>query len=238
MILATARTAYNTNPIVPSVYARDVSNRNNAYTLSSIENLDTITFHLVDCKSGTVTDRISFAHDYILLASHACVSMNGANLAILSIRHQVIRQFYIDSKGFFVPNGQVGAQVHQDEEIYSASFGIDIHRKRDSNMLYDLKQRIFSYLYRSANDEKKTAQEKQKASSLLFYHWPELQKLIIQRMQYLDCDHFLLKLGFEEAITARGRSVHLFSQLKSSFLITDCIKQPFSPFIPSLHHRL
>ena len=113
MILASAESSNSISTLqdpnhVPRTYA---------HSLNSLSSLDEIRFHVIDLLSGKVTDRIKFSQDYILLSNHAGVSMNGRNLAIVSLQHQLVRVYTITLDGKFILKGIIGHVLFPDEEL-------------------------------------------------------------------------------------------------------------------------
>lgn len=124
MILASAEsspqaTTTNGGSSTGSSEVRDLAG-SNPHSLTGLSSLDDIRFHIVHVESGKITDRLKFSQDYILLSHHAGVSMSGRKFALLSLQNQIIKIYYIDRYGRFIPHGSVGYTLYEDEQVHLA----------------------------------------------------------------------------------------------------------------------
>lgn len=216
--------------------SRVISIHKDPPAMSELETLDNVTFHLIEVATGRVTDRIVFIKEYIQLGGHAGISMNGFNLAILCLYHQQIRIFHVTKKGVFVENGIIGSQLDMDEEMFQLRFrrshgmhstSTPSENESPGGIMSGIKYKLFSYLHGQALSK----DSPNHALRLLYYNWQQLQKMVMQRMQYMGRARFLIKFGFEEAISSRGRSMSDVGLQQSAFyLVYDADSKKVTAF--------
>ncbi|KXS22546.1 hypothetical protein M427DRAFT_50845 [Gonapodya prolifera JEL478] len=97
----------------------------NSGSLTSIQQLDDVTFWVVELAHGTIVDKRTFKSDYIYLSNHAGVSLLGNRLLITSVQNQTVYMMEI------MPSGRLN---------HVRSLGTDL-LPDDGDLLRDLNNR-------------------------------------------------------------------------------------------------
>ena len=180
----------------------------NPHSLPEPSSLDDVQFHVVQVATGRITERLKFSRDYILLANHTGVAMNGRRLAILSLQNQEIRIYTITPEGKLGLTAIVGSQLRLDDDREFAE------RTESSTLppttvpspppLLGIKQRLFSYLYRQAQFD---ARGPAAAQRIIYSNWDLLESLCISRCQFLDPTHLLIRFVAPDSLALRSRGL-------------------------------
>lgn len=189
-------------------------------TLPSYSHIDHVTFYLIDSSTGKVSDQVTFTNDMIILSHHAGVALWGDRFAVLSAHHQVIHVLKLH-KGKFYTFCQIGHKLIPNEELLIPPFS----RERDyEHRRFDgFHQKLFSYLFQRA----------QRDGRVWEFHrnQPSIDQLHFWRMQFVDEQHLLIRLGSSDYFTQVGR---LFLQAIILFRATMETKHHRPPFTHSI----
>ncbi|KAJ3338012.1 acid phosphatase det1 [Gonapodya sp. JEL0774] len=82
---------------------------------TSIQQLDDVTFWIVEISSGTIADRRTFKSDYIYLSNHAGVSLMDTKLLITSVQHQAAYVLEIMPSGRLNHTHSIGPDVFPND---------------------------------------------------------------------------------------------------------------------------
>ncbi|KAI8090005.1 De-etiolated protein 1 Det1-domain-containing protein [Halteromyces radiatus] len=123
LVLASTKVLYataNGNPVYPS-------------TLESFNVLIDYVFYSIDIESGQVVSQYKMPFDFLHINHHACVSVYGQVLSILSLKYQTIKLILLDVHGNFHELRSIGRFLNPDDELV-------IHRHQQQNQAYMLQK--------------------------------------------------------------------------------------------------
>lgn len=226
MIVASAESSIGTTTATTTMTG-DAEQQRYPHSLLTVNTLDEIRFHVIDLRTGRVTDRLKLSQDYVLLSMHAGIAMNGQRLAILSHHHQVIHLIKINQQGRFQNKDIIGHILYKvDREERERITRIEAFEEEPAISpdhpppLLGIRQRLMAFLYRRALNQ----EEPVKAVRILYSNWILLESLCMCRVQFLDENHLLIKLCCPEAVGTRLRS-HSDSGIQSTaFFIIYCLQ--------------
>jgi len=178
--------------------------------------LENYTIYVVDIEKGILVDKTVFLTDKIVLSHNQGIYLYKNVLAILSIQHQTIHIFHLDSDGTLVKDRQIGRFCHDDDEMMVSSSGVltgasqsslpsnrAVYRPYKETTINSLKHRILVFLYNRAVAI--SEQERNPFELRNFYKFFEqIRWLRIWKMQLLDEDHLLIKYASEDVVTLRS----------------------------------
>lgn len=190
-------------------------------------------------STGNVCDRFCLTDDYVALEGHSGVHMLGDMLLVLSARQQILHIIKVqEGIGRFAEEATIGANCSPDDDLEISRVReaeLSYQRKRggasEENGLPDdgnesggsglgngklqngfytgLMQRLLAYLYRRLCSEGKRR---------LFYRVMEqYSMLIMQKAQFLDRDHLLIRLGSYERQSKHDNG------MSTCFFVVYCI---------------
>ncbi|KAJ3218078.1 acid phosphatase det1 [Dinochytrium kinnereticum] len=206
MILASARPAlggHASQPLFPT-------------SLSSIIDLDDVSFWLVDITAGKLLDKITYSGDFILLANHAGVAINDDVLAITSVQNQCIflgRSSFVsirtvgwhnfEDDGFLIEAAKNSEKAFVEHHLPASIRGDILPNPtaimEGQNILSGIRQRLMAFLYRRAKEIGTT-----RALNHFNLTFDQFSSLIMWRAQFLDKEHLLIKLGSADNVLDRN----------------------------------
>jgi len=178
--------------------------------------LENYTIYVVDIEKGVLVDKTVFPTDKIVLSHNQGIYLYKNVLAILSIQHQTIHIFHLDSDGTLVKDRQIGRFCYDDDDMILSSSGVltgasqsslpssrSVYRPYKETSINSLKHRILVFLYRRAVAI--SEQEENPFELRNFYKFFEqIRWLRIWKMQLLDEDHLFIKYASEDVVTLRS----------------------------------
>jgi len=200
--------------------------RNNESVAPNPRNpLEDYTIHCVDIEVGVHCDSLKFKNDKIFLSHNQGIYLYKDVLAILSVQHQTIYIYQLDTDlGGFCPVVRIGRTLFDNDELLLSSTGQSegqqvtnlptrvfgnhpasqfTYRNHRENVINQLKHRILVYLYKRAC--KLAAVDENPYEVRRFYqYFDQLRALRMWKMQLLDENHLLIKYASEEVVTLRS----------------------------------
>lgn len=191
--------------------------------------LEDYTVHIVDIEKGTVTSRKTFKTDKIYLSYNHGIYLYKNILAVLSIQHQTIYIFNINSEGKFDEGRKIGRFCYENDEhlvdsayrtmasktnrsVLSRAYSVHPFREAAFNAL---KHRLLVALRKYAE-----IKSRQTGSDLprkqFFRNFSTLASLRIWKMQLLDEDHLLIKYEQE---TDKATAAELLRRTWNIFVV-------------------
>ena len=216
--------------------------RNNESVAPNPRNpLEDYTIHCVDIEVGVNCGSLKFKNDKIFLSHNQGIYLYKDILAILSVQHQTIHVYQLDTDmGGFCPIVNIGRTLYDNDDLILSSTGQSEGQQKTSlplrvfgnsansqhtyrnyreGVVNQLKHRILVFLYRRAM--KLCKQDGNAYELRRFYQFfDQLRALRIWKMQLLDERHLLIKYASEEVVTLRSNEPN--SQA-SYFVIYDFV---------------
>lgn len=184
------------------------------------------TFHIVDLVEGKVTDRLMFNVDYIDIDHSHGIYLYKNIFSVLSVLHQTIHIYQIDSAGKFILVRNVGRFCYEDDEYLMRQVArlfpkalprhqaVSPCRETSFNAL---KHRLLVFLF---NRAKRQSSFSNSVMPLTDYYrnFNQIVSLRMWKMQFLDEHHVLIKYEQEETLTrditrdsSRVKHINLFA---------------------------
>ncbi|RKP24535.1 De-etiolated protein 1 [Syncephalis pseudoplumigaleata] len=182
--------------------------RPHTYTIPESTKLEDYRLHVIDVQTGQVTDVVSMEADYIRFEKHAGISIRGELVAITSLHEQEIRLYRLTKTGKLCKERSIGLYNYQDDALAIAE---QEGRKRMASdppatpseaevIIPGLRQRILSYLYRSALEQT----DRSSAITNFYYIFPHIATLIFYRAQFIDDVHLMIRFCTRQAFLSRA----------------------------------
>ena len=190
-------------PEEPHPFFFDIYSNNESVSPNPRSPLEDYTIHIVDMKTGTLSDSRVFKCDKIFLSHNQGLYLYRDLLAILSVQQQVIHIFQVTADGRFIDVRSIGRFCYEDDEYVLASVGnVDANgqtiRPYMETCLNGLKHRILAHLWRCARSEGTPL------AMGRFYQNVELfRALRMWKMQLFDARILLIKYASEDVVTLR-----------------------------------
>uniref|UniRef100_A0A9I9CNG1 Light-mediated development protein DET1 n=1 Tax=Cucumis melo TaxID=3656 RepID=A0A9I9CNG1_CUCME len=199
-----------------------------------VPSIEKITFHLLRLEDGEILDVKVFVNDFVNLVHNPGVFLYDDLLSIVSLRYQIVHILQIRDSGHLVDVRAIGAFCRDDDELFlnSSSQASSImcvgvpERSRlvagnvengyhhnppntDNSFLSGLKQRLLSFIFRRIwNEETDHRLRVQCLTKSFYFHFQDYVDLIIWKVQFLDRQHLLLKLGSVDGGVSRMADHH------------------------------
>ncbi|XP_022146892.1 light-mediated development protein DET1 isoform X1 [Momordica charantia] len=194
-----------------------------------VPSIEKITFHLLRLEDGEILDVKVFVNDFVNLAHNTGVFLYDDLLAIVSLRYQIIHILQIRDSGHLVDVRAIGAFCREDDELFlnssTQSVGVPErsrllpspvengyhhnHPNTNNSFLTGLKQRLLSFIFRRIwNEEADHRLRVQCLTKNFYFHFQDYVDLIIWKVQFLDRQHLLLKLGSVDGGVSRMADHH------------------------------
>lgn len=174
--------------------------------------LEDYTLHIVNIQEGKLCDKTTFKIDKIFLSHNQGLYLYKDTLAVLSVQHQTVHIFQIDSDGSFIRVREIGRNCFDNDDfllspVLSASSQTSlpnppVYRAYKETTINLLKHRILVFLFRRAQ-----ALSRQDGSAYelrnFYKYFDQVRWLKMWKMQLLDSCHLLIKYASEEVVTGR-----------------------------------
>lgn len=168
--------------------------------------LEDYVLYIVDMKAGVVTDSKNFKCDKIYLSHNQGVSLCKSTLAVLSVQHQTIYLFQVQS-GMLFPVQEIGRFCYPDDPIVFSDYYRDEPRSGQPYYPFvekwycTLKHRFLCWILRQS-EEFCTPSDRMPLANF-FQKYEFLSSLRIWKMQLLSPHHLLLKYASEDIVTMK-----------------------------------
>lgn len=171
--------------------------------------MENYTFHIVDMINAKVTDRLSFKVDKIYIAHNHGLYLYRNIFSVLSVLHQTIHIYQIDSEGKFIPVRKIGRFCYEDDEYLLQNTTklfptvspryVQVSPFRETSF-NSLKHRLLSFLFNRARKHSLIFDSVIPITDFYrnFNMWISLR---MWKIQFLDENNILIKYEQEETLT-------------------------------------
>jgi de-etiolated-1 len=198
----------------PALYS--IYQNNESVSPNPRNQLENYTIYVVDIEKGMLVDKTMFKTDKIVLSHNQGIYLYRNVLAILSIQHQTIHIFHLESDGTLVKDREIGRFCYDDDDMVLSSSGVltgesqcslptrpAVYRPFKETSINSLKHRILVFLHQRA--VALSEQEGNPFELRNFYkYFEQIRWLRIWKMQLLDEDHLFIKYASEDVVTLRS----------------------------------
>ena len=175
--------------------------------------LEDYTLYIVDIQEGRLCDKINFKTDKIFLSHNQGLYLYKNTLAVLSVQHQTVHIYQLDSEGYFVKVREIGRNCYDNDDYLLSHVlspacqtrlpGPGVYRAYKETSINLLKHRILVFLYRRAIALSKKDGNPYELRNFYKY-FDQVKWLKMWKMQLLDSEHLLIKYASEEVVTLRS----------------------------------
>jgi len=175
--------------------------------------LEDYTLHIVDMVEGRLCDKTTFKIDKIFLSHNQGLYLYGDTLAVLSVQHQTIHIFMVDSTtGSFLKLREIGRNCNDNDDFLmspvlcaanqSSLPNPPVYRHFSEATINLLKHRILVFLFKRAQTLSEIDKNPYELRNFYKY-FEQVRWLRMWKMQLLDSNHLLLKYASEDVVTGR-----------------------------------